>query len=715
VANPDSLERGHASTKKGAFTARGEAQCVAFLKGLHSPAISDLIELRAFSPDDPASHPKPRAFIHNLKGILEFVAANPGLNHYYGVATRKSTANGTLENCSTLTALFADVDLKREEHPAGVTVEEFWKLIQNFPHPPSAIIWSGHGWHAYWFLRDRLILDADGKAIGKRILQTLCKAVQGDPASAECARVLRLPGTFNCKDKPPVEVELVTFDADVRYTIEEFRDLFAQQWQREDAALAAKAVSEAKRVKRPISTMPNISRIEAALDAIGADDYKVWVDCGMALKAELSEAGLEIWKSWSATSSKYDEAVVDYKWRTFTAGGGVKIGTLFQYAKGVGADLRGAPNLNGNSHLRIGRQTQLVAGPPREDVPAPEPASVASLHADAHPSPTGPPSATAKPTDRKKSEKKPEIPGRREPPGGTSNEHFRFLGKSSANDDSYYYFPWRKSQVVQLSVREHTNTARLYDLAPLSLWEQRFVKRGGGFDKESAADWLIQISKGLPVYDPSRARGRGAWMDQDRPGLILHLGDRIYHGGKESSISDFHSDAFQYSETAPLKIDLSATPLTPDQGAKVAGVCRKFLWRNPLSAELLLGWIVIAPLCGPLKWRPHIWLTGPAGAGKTTIVSDFVNPLMPFRFPVAFTGGTTEAGIRQQVHLDAMACTYDEAESDDPGVQSRIAGLLTLLRASSSSAFRLAKGNTSGKGMLFEMSSVSYFHPSFHK
>ena len=65
----------------------------------------------------------------------------------------------------------------------------------------------------------------------------------------------------------------------------------------------------------------------------------------------------------------------------------------------------------------------------------------------------------------------------------------------------------------------------------------------------------------------------------------------------------------------------------------------------PASAHFLLGWLVLAPVCGALNWRPHIWLTGGAGTGKTTILKLFIRPLLGGVVQSA-TGGTTEAGLR---------------------------------------------------------------------
>ena len=53
------------------------------------------------------------------------------------------------------------------------------------------------------------------------------------------------------------------------------------------------------------------------LSYIPADDYDIWVKCGMALKTE--GYSLEDWKAWSRTSSKYNEGDCEKKWNSFSA------------------------------------------------------------------------------------------------------------------------------------------------------------------------------------------------------------------------------------------------------------------------------------------------------------------------------------------------------------------------------------------------------------
>jgi putative DNA primase/helicase len=75
-----------------------------------------------------------------------------------------------------------------------------------------------------------------------------------------------------------------------------------------------------------------IAEIEAALSTIPAQDREVWVQVGMAIKAELGDAGFPIWDYWSQTADNYRERDARDVWKSFKQGG-VSLGTLFYYAR----------------------------------------------------------------------------------------------------------------------------------------------------------------------------------------------------------------------------------------------------------------------------------------------------------------------------------------------------------------------------------------------
>jgi putative DNA primase/helicase len=127
-------------------------------------------------------------------------------------------------------------------------------------------------------------------------------------------------------------------------------------------------------------------------------------------------------------------------------------------------------------------------------------------------------------------------------------------------------------------------------------------------------------------------------------------------------------------------------------------------WSNPASALLVAGWIFLAPICGALRWRPHIWITGPAGSGKTSIVEGYVGALLGNIGLRLDAGSSTAAGTRQTLSCDARPVILDESESDDERGRQRIAELLTIARgASSASGAKIVKGTAAGVAMDFHV------------
>ena len=286
--------------------------------------------------------------------------------------------------------------------------------------------------------------------------------------------------------------------------------------------------------------------------------------------------------------------------------------------------------------------------------------------------------------------------------------HFTCLGYS---DDYYFYQPHGTGQVTRLSRASHTGT-NLVALAPLEFWEAFAPdNKKGGAHWLTAASNLFQMGQEAGFYNPEDVRGRGAWWDNGR--TVLHLGDRIIADGKTHPVNELFESDYIYERLGKLKAYGDAKPLD-DQGAfQILDIATKFLWENPTSGLLLAGWTALAPICGALQWRPHIWLTAAAGSGKSAILDRFIGPLIADmgQFVV---GNTTEAGIRQSLRSDAMPVIFDEAESNEKSDQLRMQNILALARiASSESQAKTIKGSATGEAnrfhvrSMFMMSSIS--------
>lgn len=98
-----------------------------------------------------------------------------------------------------------------------------------------------------------------------------------------------------------------------------------------------------------------------------------------------------------------------------------------------------------------------------------------------------------------------------------------------------------------------------------------------------------------------------------------------------------------------------------DPAAALIDLLNEFPWATPRDALLLCGWAASAPLCFSLRQRPHLFLTGPAASGKTTILRHLYSVLMPQ--PMRFIeGAMTEVGAHEvlQAHGE-FPILYDEA------------------------------------------------------
>ena len=125
-------------------------------------------------------------------------------------------------------------------------------------------------------------------------------------------------------------------------------------------------------------------------------------------------------------------------------------------------------------------------------------------------------------------------------------------------------------------------------------------------------------------------------------------------------------------------------------------------WEDDAAGALLAGWTVLAPFCGWLLWRPHVWVTGPRGCGKSTIVDSMVKPLLG-SMCLPTEGMTTEAGLRHHLKNDVLPVICEEAEQSSRRAKQQVRGILRLLRSASSATAKVLKGSASGQGISYEV------------
>lgn len=280
-----------------------------------------------------------------------------------------------------------------------------------------------------------------------------------------------------------------------------------------------------------------------------------------------------------------------------------------------------------------------------------------------------------------------------------SEEPFRILGQA---DGVFYYLPLDTQQVVALHAPQHRKL-ELLQLAPAHYWETTYPSKEGA-EWFAAANSLIQRAKRVD-FDPSLVRGRGAWLDDGR--VIFHAGTKLLVDGQETAL-DAHSSRWTYQKGRRLDAEL-VQPLRAKDAGKLLELTSCFQFRNALDAKLLAGWLALAPICGALEWRPHLWLTGPAGTGKTWILDNVVRPVLG-NCALYVQSVTTEAGIRQLLGCDALPVVFDEAEAEREADQRRMQAVLILARqASRESDGRIAKGTAGGQALTWHIRSCFMF------
>lgn len=280
------------------------------------------------------------------------------------------------------------------------------------------------------------------------------------------------------------------------------------------------------------------------------------------------------------------------------------------------------------------------------------------------------------------------------------NDHFTCLG---FDHDAFYYQPHSTGQVTRLSRSAHTGT-NLCAIAPLAYWESLYPSKTGA-NWTAAASSLFERQAAAGIYSPDRIRGRGAWWDQKQS--VLHLGDRLVVGATEVSVAaGITGSRYLYQRLGSLRGPGTAVPLADQDAFVLLELAGRFKWEVPASGLLIAGWAALAPICGALDWRPHIWLTAGAGSGKSAILDRYIAPLLG-DLALHVAGNTSEAGLRQTLRADALPVVFDEAESNERPDQQRMQAVLSLARvASSESRAQTIKGSAEGDAQRYTIRSM---------
>jgi predicted P-loop ATPase len=133
-------------------------------------------------------------------------------NVYFGVGlrgTKLKKGRGTSPDVIAIPGLYVDIDIKHKVHKAQnlpASIEDALTILKVIPCEPTCIVDSGHGLHAYWLFRELWTFESEverqrAARLNQRLQATLKAEAERHgwhlDGTADLARVLRIPGTYN--------------------------------------------------------------------------------------------------------------------------------------------------------------------------------------------------------------------------------------------------------------------------------------------------------------------------------------------------------------------------------------------------------------------------------------------------------------------------------------------------------------------------------------
>jgi len=154
-------------------------------------------------------------WFRDIAAAAEFVQKACGIDVYVGVGLARRDY-GRMNRCPSgevagIVGVWADIDLRSDAHPRTTlptTIEQALSILPT-DLPPTLVLRTGNGIQAWWLFREPCIFASDDERREAAALVHRWHTLLRDNARtrgwtyerlADLARILRVPGTTNCKD-----------------------------------------------------------------------------------------------------------------------------------------------------------------------------------------------------------------------------------------------------------------------------------------------------------------------------------------------------------------------------------------------------------------------------------------------------------------------------------------------------------------------------------
>lgn len=281
---------------------------------------------------------------------------------------------------------------------------------------------------------------------------------------------------------------------------------------------------------------------------------------------------------------------------------------------------------------------------------------------------------------------------------------FEIIGTSGAD---IVFYPHGSNRIEKYKASSITKTA-LLTLADRKIWGQYFMKEGGGIAWDAAINEVIRRSEKTSVFDWRKVRGVGAWQDEDD--IIINTGEYLLINGKKEPLHAKTTNyVYEKSFFTPYSLE---NPIQKEESYQLLACLKNIEWKKKSAPYALAGWLALAAWGGLLEWRPHVWIVGPSGTGKSWVIDKIIMPIVISPFGIRGDGKSTPAGVRQWLQSSAKPFLGDEMESDEKNQAEKLDEIITMFRGASSgqeSGSVILHGSTDGQGKQWIVKSMACF------
>jgi phage/plasmid primase-like uncharacterized protein len=270
------------------------------------------------------------------------------------------------------------------------------------------------------------------------------------------------------------------------------------------------------------------------------------------------------------------------------------------------------------------------------------------------------------------------------------------LGHVDHNE--FYYLSTQSKTIINLKGHQHKGE-HLKAIANEKFWAEKY---GSKKDKDGnvqpnwtkIADTLLERQRDIGPFDLKKMRGLGVWDDEGR--IFVNIGSGVYSSERQHVMSniDPHLATKNFYKNEPSDMVNFDDELTDEECLAIIKAFQHLRFKNEFDFFYVTGFLAIANCFAALNWRPHLWVSGPAGSGKSWTLKQ-MGKLIHYRLPVK---GSTVSGIKQELNCHAKCVVYDEAEASQ-----MLDSVVELARqCSTKNDDKILRGTTFGQAISYE-------------